>query len=241
MKGSFSLKCTLDEPVAGEIAWFKNETNLKEKVDLQERLAIVTSPDNKESVLTLSKAQNGDAGEYSCRWHEHRVDYNVIANVVVKLPSNAGVVEGEKLKLVCTAVGTKVIIRWTLPDNTTIDGNDEIKDGRIRLADDSGNKNSVLIITGVLKSDHGPYVCEGRHMGGVSDQVAISETVVRVKDKFAALWPFIGICSEVFILCAIILIYEKRRTKNVDLDESDTDVAGVDQKNDNHKDVRQRK
>jgi hypothetical protein len=43
-----------------------------------------------------------------------------------------------------------------------------------------------------------------------------------VKDKFAALWPFLGICAEVFILCAIILIYEKRRNKT-EQEDSDTD------------------
>jgi len=40
--------------------------------------------------------------------------------------------------------------------------------------------------------------------------------------KFAALWPFLGICAEVLILCLIILIYEKRRNKS-ELEESDTD------------------
>jgi len=40
--------------------------------------------------------------------------------------------------------------------------------------------------------------------------------------KYAALWPFLGICAEVLILCLIILIYEKRRNKS-ELEESDTD------------------
>jgi hypothetical protein len=31
--------------------------------------------------------------------------------------------------------------------------------------------------------------------------------------KYAALWPFLGICTEVVILCIIILIYEKKRDK----------------------------
>lgn len=42
--------------------------------------------------------------------------------------------------------------------------------------------------------------------------------------KLAALWPFLGICAEVFVLCAIILIYEKRRNK-AELEESDTDQS----------------
>lgn len=42
--------------------------------------------------------------------------------------------------------------------------------------------------------------------------------------KLAALWPFLGICAEVFVLCGIILVYEKRRNKE-GLDESDTDQS----------------
>lgn len=43
-------------------------------------------------------------------------------------------------------------------------------------------------------------------------------------DKYAALWPFLGICAEVIILCAVIIIYEKKRNKT-ELEESDTDQS----------------
>ena len=33
------------------------------------------------------------------------------------------------------------------------------------------------------------------------------------KDKYAALWPFLGICAEVIVLCAVIFLFERRRTK----------------------------
>ena len=32
-----------------------------------------------------------------------------------------------------------------------------------------------------------------------------------ISGKYAALWPFLGICAEVIILCVIIFIYERRR------------------------------
>ena len=34
---------------------------------------------------------------------------------------------------------------------------------------------------------------------------------VRIRDKYAALWPFIGIVSEVVVICLIIFICERRR------------------------------
>lgn len=52
----------------------------------------------------------------------------------------------------------------------------------------------------------------------------IFSTTIVFAGKLAALWPFLCICAEVIVLCAIILIYEKRRNKE-GLDESDTDQS----------------
>lgn len=79
-------------------------------------------------------------------------------------------------------------------------------------------------------SDRGSFKCIGisdvMERRGIEDEDEgdddeikhVSIGLLRVKDKLAALWPFLGICAEVFILCTIILIYEKRRNKT-DLDE----------------------
>jgi len=37
-----------------------------------------------------------------------------------------------------------------------------------------------------------------------------------VADKFAALWPFLGVCVEVFILCAVIFLYERKQSKQLE-------------------------
>lgn len=36
-----------------------------------------------------------------------------------------------------------------------------------------------------------------------------------ITDKYAALWPFLGICAEVIVLCAVIFIFERRRSKKM--------------------------
>jgi len=69
--------------------------------------------------------------------------------------------------------------------------------------------------------------------------------LVQVKDKYAALWPFLGICVEVTILCVIILVYEKRRAKRIAeedrLDEAQRLNVPSDTKTPINEDVRQRK
>jgi len=39
------------------------------------------------------------------------------------------------------------------------------------------------------------------------------QVIIRVNDRLAALWPFLGIVAEVVILITVIFIYEKRSTK----------------------------
>lgn len=73
-----------------------------------------------------------------------------------------------------------------------------------------------LTVEPAARSDAGWYQCS------VGPKGHAAVTRLRVKDMYAALWPFLGICAEVFVLCAIILVYEKRRTKP-ELDDSDTD------------------
>lgn len=95
-------------------------------------------------------------------------------------------------------------------ENTLAAGYQQVADGK-------------LVIDKARLSDRGNFYCIGTSDIMAGEQAKV-ETFVRVKGKLAALWPFIGICAEVFVLCAIILIYEKRRNKT-DLDESDTDQS----------------
>ncbi|CAG7828854.1 unnamed protein product [Allacma fusca] len=64
----------------------------------------------------------------------------------------------------------------------------------------------------------GLYNCSAVYSGKLYDY----QFYVRVKDKLMPLWPFLGICLEVAVLCIIIVVYEKRRNKT-ELEESDTD------------------
>lgn len=233
------LTCNVSE--GGDITkieWFKDDKKL-ETVGSR-HYAIKKA----EGSLIIERTREEDAGEYSCQLGSEKHSFFVSAIVIVKVPENVYVVENEKLEIACIARGTEPKITWMFSNSTDVDGPfQEIQSGgRYKLDDHENIANSRLVIDHAELSDRGFYKCVGisdfMKTAGIAS--AESDSMVRVKDKLAALWPFLGICAEVFILCAIILIYEKRRNKT-DLDESDTDQS-PDQKND-HKDsdVRHRK
>lgn len=244
IKSHFTLKCTADELV--DIVWFKNESEIK----TDEHFEIRGSKDKKAKTTTsevyVKKATNDDSGDYSCRVVKENKSqkFMVVGNVAVKLPSNFAVVEAEKLRLHCIAVGYKPVINWILPDNVTIDdGVVDSQDSRITIENEGDIEGNVLVIDPAEHKDRGEYICEGRSADEVlfkeiaDGKKVVTKSYVRVKDKLAALWPFIGICSEVFLLCAIILFYEKRHSKTVEMDDSDTESPEQGKKGD----VRHRK
>jgi hypothetical protein len=121
--------------------------------------------------------------------------------------------EGEQITLKCVIlpeshVGNQVQWRFSqdgkdfdrLPDQVIIQRNDD------------------LVIEQIKKNHRGFYRCT------LND--ASFTVLLRVKDRFAALWPFLGIVSVVLVLVIIILIFEKRQKTNkksvpVDDDEQD--------------------
>lgn len=116
---------------------------------------------------------------------------------------------------------------WTVTNST-----DEKAEGvevRLALGDrvtlrrsEQGAEDGELVLETVQRSDAGRYACDAPLPGAGAGAPHRGTTTLHVKDMYAALWPFLGICFEVFVLCTIILVYEKRRTKP-DLDDSDTD------------------
>ncbi|TRY68599.1 hypothetical protein TCAL_06934 [Tigriopus californicus] len=93
----------------------------------------------------------------------------------------------------------------------TIDGEPHIK--IIQVEDDQ----SMLKIEDARYSDRAIYGCKVENSYG---QMVTAQALVRVKDKLAALYPFIGIVAEVIALCLVIFMCERRKTNDCD-DEDD--------------------
>ncbi|KAH8412926.1 hypothetical protein KR009_006802, partial [Drosophila setifemur] len=216
IRGPLLLSCNVsDTDSKVPLIWKKNGTDVMQVNSLKGRIKVIDA----ERSFMIDKTETHDDGVYSCEFGGVTKTINVIARVVVRVPSNTAVVEGEKMSVSCSVVGTAPQLSWTF-GNVTLTNNTD----RFVLKSENNIQNAILTLDNVTLEDRGDYKCIGRNAandyGGAN--VASDVTLVRVKGKFAALWPFLGICAEVLILCIIILIYEKRRNKS-ELEESDTD------------------
>ncbi|XP_028175163.1 basigin [Ostrinia furnacalis] len=203
--------------------WKKNDKAINEVPELKERFKL---EENNAVFSVKGRANEDDYGNYSCALGGEARAWELRGRPVARLPDNTNVVEGQKLKLQCKVVGKPYPrVTWTYrlteESNETVplgeaEGGEGGEAARWRLEpNEQGVEGAALVLEAAARADAGVYEC--RAGAGAPDH-----TVLRVKDMYAALWPFLGICAEVFVLCAIILVYEKRRTKP-ELDDSDTD------------------
>ncbi|KAF2893551.1 hypothetical protein ILUMI_12619 [Ignelater luminosus] len=227
IKQALQLSCNvttdgLVENQKVEVTWEKDGKLVTEIDQLKKRLSL--SHNGNKYKLQINSAEENDGGNYSCvasinGVEETRAFITVESKIYVKIPRDITVVEGEKLRVVCQVHGNPTPqIVWVYKNVTY-----EESKGRVKLEEEKNVPNAVFTLEDVTPDDQSELTCKGisKNTNESSDP---SMGVVRVKDKYAALWPFLGICAEVLVLCAIILIYEKKRNKT-ELEESDTDQS----------------
>ncbi|ELT97255.1 hypothetical protein CAPTEDRAFT_151799 [Capitella teleta] len=212
------LGCEIGDNTAvmeSELIWSRNGVVIQ---DTPKRYSISTE----NNTLTVFRATEGDEGEYVCALnlnngaHFNATVYLYMAPQVHHFQKSKNVIQGDPLHLECKAFGYPVpSISW-LKGDMPLDTSDD----RVKLSNYT-TEQGVLLINATLRienldfPDRADYVCLASD-GGLTNNGTI---LVRVKDKLAALWPFLGICAEVTILCVIIFIYEKRRAKKMELEE----------------------
>lgn len=219
IRSPLMLYCDNSQPGV-TLTWEKDGVDVTKVKELENRYKIFPE----ENKFQIDKTEATDGGNYACVGaNNERKEFIVYAKVIVGVPSNIGVVEGEKLTIVCSVLGTNPKLSWSIGNMTISNSTDRY----ILKADANNVENAILTIDNISMDDGGEYKCIGRSPAtpppnAPDTYLAYDNCHVRVKGKFAALWPFLGICAEVFILCTIIFIYEKRRNKS-ELEESDTD------------------
>jgi len=230
------MYCRPDGDVSTQpIIWKKDGTTI---VDTEDKY--VTSPQNKS--LTVKSVMPEDVGEYECvvelgGGQSFNRSVNLFSGAYVNpFEKSKNLVQGDPLVLDCKVAGHPTPkVSW-FKDEKPLDTGDE----RITLkANTDGIENGTLRINQLDFDDRADYACLATNYYGNTN----STILVRVKDKLAALWPFLGICAEVAILVVIIFIYERKRAKKLEEMEAKEEADHLTNSH-SHKggdDVRQRK
>ncbi|CAN8029016.1 unnamed protein product [Ixodes persulcatus] len=228
---SLVLQCNSTENPGLDIIWFKDNKRLSADEPRY-------SQNSDTNTLVINDPTYADTGNYTCAVVDGGDNATIVVqtNVTIEVSEiSKNQVEGDPLTLSCKAFGVPVPeVTWFKNDEPL-----NISDPRISLEPLDNVTNAKLVIQNLNFDDRAEYTCFATN--GISN--ATMMVLVRVKDKLAALWPFLGICVEVAVLCAIIFIYEKKRVKP-DFEESDTDQNPENKNLSDQKegqDIRQRK
>lgn len=210
-RNEVTLQCVVENlPSYQPMQWFREGERI---IDAEDKY--VTNSEN--GTLTISKPMPEDAGEYECVVNlENGEGFNKTVNLysipyVIHFPQSRNLVQGDPLELNCNVEGNPPPVLTWMKDGVVMSEGDY--EGRLSFkTNEGGVANGTLRLEELDFEDRAEYTCKATNDYGDSN----STVLVRVKDKLAALWPFIGICIEVAILVIIIFIYERRRAKKLE-------------------------
>jgi hypothetical protein len=248
-KQPYDLICS-NAPDGTTAAWYLNDALVVSKEKVYE-----VYPNNTLRILNVEPGVV--TGKYSCKYGgaNDSTTFNIrVRAYVMQFDKPKNVIQGDPLSLECKAWGVpEPSVAWFREGVRLVS---EGTAGKVTFKNSSGSsdvstikfpiiENGTVRIEQMEYKENGTYSCIVTNVIDEQDVSVNATVLVQVKDKYAALWPFLGICAEVAILCTIILIYEKRRAKRIEEEERQEEAAHLNANNDTKPpitdDVRQRK
>eukprot|EP00057_Strongylocentrotus_purpuratus_P023595 XP_011678069.1 PREDICTED: basigin-like isoform X2 [Strongylocentrotus purpuratus] len=222
--GNLLLNCTVDGTTDQTVAWSVNKAGTPEPLLEGDDASHVQVFNNGSLIIRVLTP--ADAGVYICTHEFDEASKSAMVNIggEITLTSEKSVkyTEGDRAMIECEA---HVITAALLPSfSWKINGMD-LEDAcpercTIKNTSTTHTVISKLEIVDITMEDRKNYTCtatNAAHPEGVSKDI-----LLRVRDRLAALWPFLGIVTEVVILIVIIFIHEKC-SKGEDYGEDDED------------------
>lgn len=227
------------------VTWYKDDVPL-----VEDKLYKINKDNNTMRILSVEPKA---LGAFACKYNNsgsQTVFHISVRAFVTQFDKPRNVIQGDPLRLDCKAWGIPALkITWYHGDVELAPSDS----GKIKFKDFVGEKegfpqieNGTIRIEEMEDNDAGNYSCRAVNRINGEDVKAEAIIAVQVKDKYAALWPFLGICIEVAVLCTIILLYERRRAKRIEQEESREEAERLNVNNDARpgvggEEVRQRK
>ncbi|XP_013392862.1 basigin isoform X2 [Lingula anatina] len=174
---------------------------------------------DQNNTLVIKYAEEADAGDYTCTLRLNEVNETLRQTVsVYVLPlvesfesEEIRVTEGDGMTLQCRIRGDGIQhVKW-------LKGNSSLTvDGRVELGAFRSYQNASLHVKTVAMNDSGSYFCYVENRYGASSTRSINVVVL---DWYAAVWVFLGIVAEVFLLAIIANIYDRYLTRELKKNE----------------------
>lgn len=206
-KSSFSLRCEYTYSHTNESLVPIFRKNGQELVGFERNVTINIASEGSITVkLNIFKSSTdiSDGGIYTCISNDSSV--NVTIMVLAdnsKFDQSYSFIEDKDLILDCPVPSfLQSTVNWYRDGSL-------LNDDRIVLSNTQGKQDGSLQLSPIKTSDRGHYTCSASWSIGRKSFT----TLVRVREKLAPLWPFIGIVLEVLVLVLIILFCKDNKKK----------------------------
>lgn len=227
-----ALSCKIQEFPNAQFTWFRQKKYPLNSEQQDDRKDELDQNDSRYSinnnVMIIKSSTLADVGDYFCQVKE-QLDGVAETEKMISVrprpfiqdfalesstPKSAIVEEGRPLKLSCNVVDEfsqpeMINITWYMSKYDENDMND-VNSGEDGIRIQVNNKTSQdLIIDRVTKDHRRLYKCQVNN-GVTENSKAI---LIRVKDKYTAIWPAVGIVIELVILIGVIIVVENRKVE----------------------------